>query len=93
MRRTSDSNAIDVVRHDSLALDDTIQLGTSTVEDDRVEADTVKEAETRGEFVNLVEDGTSDLDDRKFCGVGGIGGRRKDAKVTFDLALGTDGVE
>ena len=63
------------------------------MQDDWVKANTIEEAETRGEFVDLVEHGTADLDDSKFRRVRRVGGRGKDAKVTLDLALGTDGVQ
>ncbi len=42
------------------------------MEDDRVEANTVEEAEVEGELVYLVKNGAADLDDGELCGVGGI---------------------
>ena len=42
------------------------------MEDNGVEADAVEEAEVESKLVYLVEDGTADLDDGEFCGVGGI---------------------
>ena len=42
------------------------------MEDDRVEADAIEEAEIDGEFIYIVEDGTADLDDGEVCGVGGV---------------------
>lgn len=63
------------------------------MQDDRVKANTVEKAKARGEFVDLVEHGTTNLDDSKLCRVRGVGRRGKDAKVTLDLALGTDGVQ
>ena len=63
------------------------------MENDRVKADTVEEAEVDGELFDVVEDRAADLDDGEFCGVGGVCRGGEDAKVAFDLALGTDGVE
>ena len=42
------------------------------MKDDRVEADAVEEAEVDGELVDIVENGTADLDDGELCRVGCI---------------------
>lgn len=70
--RTCYTDTVDVVRNDTGTLDDVVELGASTMEDDGVEANTVEEAEVEGELVYLVKDGTADLDDGELCGVGGI---------------------
>ena len=69
---TSDTNTVDIIRDDAGTLDDAVELGAGTVKDDRVEADAVEEAEVESKLIYLVEDGTADLDDGEFCGVGGI---------------------
>ena len=61
------TNAVNIVGDDALAFDDAVQLGASTMENNGVETDTVEEGKAEGEFVDLVEDGTSDLDDGEFC--------------------------
>ena len=63
------------------------------MENDRVKADTVEEAEVDGELFDLVKNCAADFDDGKLGGVGGICRGGEDAKVAFDLALGTYGVE
>ena len=90
---TCDSDTIDVLRDNSLPLDDFVELGSSTVENDGVESNTVQEAEADGQFLQLVEDGTSNFDDGELCGFGGIGRRGEDAQVAFDLTLGSNRVQ
>ena len=46
-----------------------------------------------GELFDLVKNCAADFDDGKLGGVGGICRGGEDAKVAFDLALGTYGVE
>ena len=90
---TCDSNPVNVIRHHPLCLDDTVELRTRAMQNDRVQANPVQEAKAEREFVDLVEHGTTNLDDSKLCRVCGVGRRGEDAKVTLDLALGTDGVQ
>lgn len=59
------TNTVDVVRNDTFALNDAVQLGTGTMENNGVKTDAVEEGKTEGELVDLVENGTSDLDDGK----------------------------
>lgn len=89
---TCDTDAVNVLRDNPLPLDDHIELGSSPVQNDRVESNTVQEADTEGQFIQLVEDGTSDFDDGEFCGLRRIGGRGKDAQVAFDFTLGANRV-
>ena len=70
--RTCDTDTVNVVGDDTCGLDDVIELGASTMEDNGVKADAVEEAEVESKLIYLVEDGTADLDDGEFCGVGGI---------------------
>ena len=63
------------------------------MQDNRIETDTVEEAQGVGKLVNLVEDGTANLDNSKFSGVGRIRGGREDAEVAFDLTLRADRVQ
>ena len=42
------------------------------MKDDRVEADAVEEAEVDGELLYVVEDGTANLDDGEFGGMGRV---------------------
>lgn len=66
------ADTIDVVWDDTFCFDDVVELGTCAVENDGIEADTVEEAKTEGEFIELVEDGASDLDDCELCGLGRV---------------------
>ena len=61
------TNAVNIVGNDALAFDDAVQLGASTMENNGIETDTVEEGKAEGEFVDLVEDSPSDLDDGEFC--------------------------
>ena len=63
------------------------------MEDDRVEADSVQEAETVRELLNLVEDCAANLDHSELGRVRRVGRGGKDAEVPLDLALRADGVE
>jgi hypothetical protein len=67
-----DADTVNVLRDNSLPLDNYIELGSSTVQNDGVESNTVQEADTEGQLVQLVEDGTSNFDDGEFGGLGGI---------------------
>ena len=60
------------------------------MENDRVKADTVEEAEVDCELVNVVK---ADLDDGDLCGVGGVGGGGEDAEVALYFALCANRVE
>lgn len=90
---TSYPDSVLVVGNYAFALDDSIQLGPRTVKNNRVKANAVEETKTVGKFVNLVEYSATDLDDCKFCRVGGVGGGRKDTEITLDLPLGANGIE
>lgn len=60
---------------------------------DRIQSNSVEEAQTVGKLVNLIENGTTNLDDSEFGRVGGIGRGRENAQVTFNFTFGTNGVE
>jgi hypothetical protein len=74
-----DTDTINVLWDDPLPLDDSVELGSPTVQNDGVESDAVQEADTDGQFIQLVEDGTSNFDDGKLGRLGGIGRRGEDA--------------
>ena len=63
------------------------------MENDRVKADAVEETEAVSKLVYLVEYRTTDLDDGKLGGVGGIRRRREDAQITLDLTFGANGIQ
>ena len=63
------------------------------MEHDRVETDTVEEAQAVRELVNLVKDRSTNFDDGKFRGVGRVRRGGKDSEVAFDFALGANGIE
>lgn len=63
------------------------------MQNDRIESNTVEEAETVGELVDLIEDCATNLDDCKFRGVGGVRGGGKDTEIALDFALCADRVE
>ena len=86
--RTSYPDSVLVVGNYAFALDDSIQLGPRTVKNDWVKTNAVEETKTVGKFVDLVEYSATDLDDCKFCRVGGVGRGRKDTEITLDLPLG-----
>jgi hypothetical protein len=62
------------------------------MKDDRIEADTIEEAEAESELVKLTEDRAADFDDGELGRLGRVRGRGKYAKVAFNLALCSDGV-
>ena len=92
-RRTCDADAINVLGRNSLPLNDSVKLGSPAVQDDGVESNTIQETNADGQFIQLVEDGTSDFDDGEFGGLRRIGRRGEDAQMAFDLALGPNGVQ
>ena len=91
--RTRDANTVNVFRNNPLPLDDFVELGPSTVQDDGVESNAIQETNTEGQLIKLVENGTSNFDDGKLCRLGGIGRRREDAQMAFDLTLGSNRVQ
>ena len=68
--RTSYANAINVFWDDSAAFNNFVELGPSSVENDRVEADTIEKTETKGEFLELLKDSAADFYD---CKLGRLG--------------------
>ncbi len=72
--RTGYANTIDVFWDDAAAFDDLVELGSSPMEDDGVEADAEEETETKSEFIELLKDGTADFYDGKLGRLGGIRG-------------------
>ena len=89
---TCNANAINVVRNNTLRLNDLIQLRPCTVKDYRVQPHTVQKAEAKGELIKLVKDSASNLDDSKLGRLRGMRRRRKNAEITLNLTLGADGV-
>lgn len=63
------------------------------MDNDRVESDTVEEAQAESKLVKVVEDSTANFDDSKLCGLGGVGRRGEDTEVAFDFTFGTNRVE
>ena len=92
-KRTRDADTVDVFRNNPLPLDDFVELGPSTVQNYGVESNAIQETNTEGQLIELVENGTSDFDDGELGRLGGIGRRREDAQVTFDLTLGSNRVQ
>ena len=88
--RTCDTDTVNVFRYNSLPLDNLVELGTSTVQNDGVESNTVQETNAEGQFIQLVQDCTSDFDDGEFCRLRGIGRGREDAQMTFDFTFGAN---
>jgi hypothetical protein len=82
-----------VVGHNPRSLEDVIQLRACTMEDDRVEADTVEERERKREFLDVIKDRTADLDNGKPGGVVWVGGGGENAEVALDLFFRADRVE
>lgn len=63
------------------------------MENYRIEANAVQEAQAQSKFVEFGKDGASHFDDCELCGLRGVGRRGENAKVTFNFALGTNGIE
>lgn len=93
MKLTSDTDSVNVIWNDSLGLDDLVELGPSSVQDDRIEADTGEEAQTKRQLVDLLEHSSADLDNRKFSRLGRMRRRAEDAQIALDLALGPNRIQ
>jgi len=63
------------------------------VQDYRIEANTIKEAEAKSKLVKLLKHSTPDLDDSKFCRFRRVGRRGENTKVALDFALSPDRVK
>lgn len=63
------------------------------MEDDRVESDTIEKAERKREFVELIENGSSNFNNCKFCRLGWVGRGGEDTKVSLDLTLGANRIQ
>ena len=68
-----DADTVNVLGNNSLPLDNPVELGSSAMEDDGVESNTVQEADAEGQLIQLVENGTSDFDDGELGGLRNIG--------------------
>jgi hypothetical protein len=68
--QTSYANTINVFWDDAAAFNNFIELGSSSMEDDGVEADAKEETEAKSELIKLVEDSTADFYD---CKLGRLG--------------------
>jgi hypothetical protein len=71
---TGYTNAIDVFWNDAATFNDLVQLRSSSMEDDGVEADANEKTEAKSEFIKLPEDGTADFYDCKLGRLGGVRG-------------------
>ena len=91
--RTCYTDAVDVIGHNSLIRNDLVQLRTSPVEHDGVEAHTVEEAQAQSKLVQLIKHSSSDLNDGELGGMRGMRGRGKNAEIALNLLLGSDRVK
>lgn len=91
--RTSDTNAIDILRLNTLTLEDIVHLWASAMEDNGVETEAVEKAKAESKLLEVIEDCTSNFDDSKFCRLGWVRGGRENAEVTFDFTFRTERVE
>jgi len=67
-----DTDTVDVLGDNSLPLNDSVELGSSTMQNDGVESNAVQKTDADGQLIQLVEDGTSNFDDGELCGFRGI---------------------
>ena len=67
-----DTDPVNVLGNNSLPLNDSVELRSSTMQNDRVKSNTVQEADADGQLIQLVENGTSDFDDGELCRFRGI---------------------
>lgn len=49
--RTRDTDTVDVFRNNPLPLDDLVELGSSTVQNDGVESNAIQETNAEGQFI------------------------------------------
>jgi len=63
------------------------------MEDDGVKSNTIEEAKAEREFIELVQYSTANFDDGKFGGMGRMGRRGKDTKVSFNFLFRANRVE
>lgn len=89
---TCDTDTVNVVRDDTLSLNNFVQLRSCTMEDDGVQSDTVQETETQSKLIKLVENGTAYLDHSELGGLRRMRRRREDTQVALYLTLCTNGV-
>lgn len=73
-RLTCNADAVNVLGNNAFPLNDPVELGSATMQDDGVESDTVQEADAEGQLIQLVENGTSDFYDGELGGLRHIGG-------------------
>jgi len=90
--RTRYADTINIFWNDSATFDYFIELGTTAMEDDRIQADAVEKTETQSEFIELPQYSTADFDNSELCWVRRIRGRGEYAKVALDLAFCSNGV-
>lgn len=79
---------IDVIGNDTISFEPRVEFVSHSVNDDRVETDSVEEVETQSERFELVgEDCTSDFENRKVsCG-------GEDLEVSRDFTTGSERVK
>jgi hypothetical protein len=70
--RTGYADTINVLWNDSAAFNDVVELGASSMKDDRVEADAKEETEAKSEFIKLLEDSTADFYDSELGRLGRV---------------------
>ena len=63
------------------------------MQDDRVQPNSIQEAQTQRELLHLVKHRASYFDDGEPGWVGWMRGGREDSKVAFDFAFSADGIE
>ena len=88
--RVGHPNPVNVFGLDTFVFQQLVDLGTGPVEDNRVQANVVKEGETQGKLGQLVGDnGTTNLDHGKLL----LQDRGEVLEVLFDLALQPNVIE
>lgn len=73
-RLACDTDTVNVLGNNALSFNDPVELGSATVQDDWIESNTVQEADTEGQLIQLVENGTSNFDDGELGGLRSVGG-------------------
>jgi len=84
---TSDTDAINIIWNDTFSLKDIIELGASTMQDDRVQPNPSQKAQTKCEFVYIIQNRPANLDDSEFGRLGRVRRGREDTEVTLDFTF------
>lgn len=72
--RTRYTDTVNVFRNHTATFNYFVELGTTAMDDDRIQADTIEKTETKSKFVKLAQYSTADFYDSEFCWMRGIGG-------------------